>query len=175
MSRAAQTLSLAFGLEDEALEDQSAAHAPIFVEYLRDRTGVDTHSSRRTASYLRKTFPSFDFEERFSENDVIWKSTKTEHDESIAHRARIFLENLFLRRSEVYIVIAAHEAIIQYILQVVGHRPFLIPNGHFIPLVIKADWIKSRAPKTESEEYTRDYVKDMNCSYLSRNRNFGDH
>ncbi|KAF3924481.1 hypothetical protein ABW21_db0202418 [Orbilia brochopaga] len=186
LSRAAETLTYAFNLTSRTLPPQS----PIFVEYLRESFGVDTHNSRRSFTYLKKRFPLFGFEEDFSEFDPLWTSSRDETEESTLHRAKIFLENLFLRRSEVFIAVATHERVIKAILEgqffsfwstlmyekntlivnstnaAIGHRPFEVPIGHMIPVVIKGSWFKSWDIRTESEKYRMYYKKDRNCAVL---------
>ncbi|KAK6359861.1 hypothetical protein TWF696_000994 [Orbilia brochopaga] len=162
LSRAAQTLIYAFNLTSRSPPPPS----PIFVEYLRESFGVDTHNSRRSFTYLKKRFPLFEFEEDFSEFDPLWTSNRDETEESTLHRAKIFLENLFLRRTEVFIAVATHERVIKAILEAVGHRPFEVPIGHMIPVVVKGSWFKSYEIRTESEKYRMYYKKDRNCTVL---------
>ncbi|KAJ6260659.1 hypothetical protein Dda_4886 [Drechslerella dactyloides] len=162
LSRAAETLVYAFNLTSRTPPPPS----PIFVEFLRESFGVDTHNSRRSFTYLKKRFPLFEFEEEFSEFDPLWTSNRDETEESTLHRAKIFLENLFLRRSEVFVAVATHERIIKAILGAIGHRPFQVPVGHMIPVVIKGSWFKSWETRTEAEKYRMYYKKDRNCTVL---------
>ncbi|KAF3939649.1 hypothetical protein ABW19_dt0204242 [Dactylella cylindrospora] len=160
LSRAAETLSLAFNFNPKTTLPTS----PIFVEYLRETFGVDTHNSRRSYTYLKKKYPLFEFEDEFSEDDPLWTSNRDEHDESVTHRAKIFLENLFLRREETYVAVGTHEGVIKAILQATGHRPFTVPVGHMIPIILKASWVKNYGPRTEVEKYKTYYKKDRNCT-----------
>ncbi|EWC48133.1 hypothetical protein DRE_02712 [Drechslerella stenobrocha 248] len=161
LSRAAETLTYTFDLASTP-----PPSPPIFVEYLRESFGVDTHNSRRSLTYLKKRFPLFEFEEDFSEFDPLWTSNRDETEESTLHRAKIFLENLFLRRSEAYVAIATHENVIKAILEAIGHRPFAVPVGHMIPVVVKGSWFKSYETRTEMEKVRMHYKRDRNCTIL---------
>ncbi|KAK6542600.1 hypothetical protein TWF694_006544 [Orbilia ellipsospora] len=163
LSRAAETLIHTFNLKNR----DPLPPSPIFVENLRESFGVDTHNSRHSYTELKKKYPLFTFEEEFSEFDPLWTSYRDETPESVLHRAKIFLENVFLRRKEVYIAVATHENIIKAILEATGHRPFTVPVGHMIPIVIKGSWFLSRhEPRTEVEKYKTYYKRNRNCTEL---------
>ncbi|KAF3161275.1 hypothetical protein TWF225_009513 [Orbilia oligospora] len=162
LSRAADTLIHSFNLTFRNPRPPS----PVFVEFLRESFGVDTHNSRRSYTTLKKKYPLFEFEEEFSEFDPLWTSYRDETDSSVLHRAKIFLENLFLRRSEMFIAVATHESVIKAILEAIGHRQFSIPVGHMIPVVIKGSWFLTGEPRTEVERYKMFYKKNRNCTEL---------
>ncbi|EPS37940.1 hypothetical protein H072_8457 [Dactylellina haptotyla CBS 200.50] len=162
LSRAAETLIHAFNLT----YSNPPPPSPVFIEYLRESFGVDTHNSRRSYTELKKKYPLFTFEQDFSEFDRLWTSYRDETDESVLHRSKVFLENLFFRRKETFIAVATHESVIKAILQATGHRPFEVPVGHMIPLVIKGSWIRSYDPYTELERYRPYYKRDRNCTEL---------
>ncbi|KAF3914891.1 hypothetical protein ABW20_dc0106774 [Dactylellina cionopaga] len=160
LSRAAETLIHTFNLTTRYPPPPS----PIFIEYLREPFGVETHSSRRSYTDLKKKYPLFTFEEEFREFDPYWTYNRDETDVSVMHRTKIFLENLFLRRDEQFVAVATHNSIIQAVLNATGHRPFDVPIGHMIPIVLKGSWIRTAEPRTESERYRRVYKRDRNCT-----------
>lgn len=83
---------------------------------------------RRSSSYIKKTFPEFDIEEGFSENDELHDPNARETKSHVAERARAVLDRIFDNDSEHGSCLASfpHWDTKGFLLQI-----FLSLNSHF--------------------------------------------
>ena len=144
LSRAASTLNITWS----GIDLLSAS--PVFQEQYRETIGLHTCDRRRTKTYLRSTFPTFRFEDGFSERDLLWTKNFGETATQQTARLRRSLDRLFasdphvctgvaewptsprLRltsRGSSDISITAHGGTIAAILTAVGHRHFSVQTG----------------------------------------------
>ncbi|KAG8695120.1 hypothetical protein FRC08_008029, partial [Ceratobasidium sp. 394] len=136
LSRAAQTLEITFS---EVLK--STGVRPYVIEDLREMIGRHTTDKRRTKSYIQKTFPGFDIEPGFTEEDELWSPTERETDAEMEPRLKRALDHIFgslLGDNDTYFSITAHSGTIAAALRVIGHREYRLPTGGVIPVVIRA-------------------------------------
>jgi len=109
----------------------------IIVENMRERNGVHTCDRRRTRSEIHNTFPEYDFEDGFTERDELWKPDYRETYDDIDRRARYVLDMIFHQDAQHYISITAHGGFIGGFLRMCRHRPWSLPTGGIIPVVVK--------------------------------------
>ncbi|ETW87511.1 hypothetical protein HETIRDRAFT_469614 [Heterobasidion irregulare TC 32-1] len=124
MRRAMRTLVFTF---DGILTATSPK--PVVIENWREEYGEHTCDKRRTRSEIHAEFPDFEFENGFSEHDVLWtpeRETKAHVDE----RARNFLNRLFAQDiDDTYISVTAHGGIINGLLRVIGRGNYNMLTG----------------------------------------------
>ncbi|KAG8706595.1 hypothetical protein FRC09_002334 [Ceratobasidium sp. 395] len=131
LSRAAQTLELTFS---EILRRTNAR--PYIIEDLREMIGIHTTDKRRTKSYIQQTFPDFDIEPGFTEEDELWTPTTRETDAEMEPRLKRALDYIFgslLDEND-----TSHSGTIAAALRVLGHREYRLPTGGVVPVVIRA-------------------------------------
>ncbi|KAN0092730.1 Histidine phosphatase superfamily [Tylopilus felleus] len=109
----------------------------IIVENMRERNGVHTYDKRRTRSEIQAAFPAYDFEEGFTESDELWTSVYRETFGDVDRRARHVLDVIFHNDREQFISITAHCVFIASFLRVCHRRPWDLPTGGVLPVVVK--------------------------------------
>ncbi|KAG8790086.1 hypothetical protein FRC12_012777 [Ceratobasidium sp. 428] len=108
---------------------------------LREMIGIHTTDKRRSKSYIQQTFPNFDIEPGFSEEDELWTPTTRETDAEMEPRLKRALDHIFgslLDEDDTYISVTAHSGTIAAALRVLGHREYRLPTGGVVPVVIRA-------------------------------------
>jgi len=110
----------------------------LIVENMREHNGVHTCDRRSTRSALASLYPGYDFEQGFGELDQLWTPDYRETYGDIDRRARHVLDMIFQNNKEQFISVTAHGGFIDGFLRVCGHRPWILPTGGILPLVVKA-------------------------------------
>lgn len=82
------------------------------------------------------TIANYQFDDDFTEKDLLWTPDHQEQDPSITIRARKFLIYLFENDARIYIGITGHGGIIGGILRAIGHRSAVVETGSLIPVVV---------------------------------------
>lgn len=127
------------------IKKREGVKPPLVLEDLREDIGVHTCDKRETRSFTQNRFPTVVIEDGFTEQDELWKpdyrETHAEHDE----RTRRFLDFLFGLDFDsdddsyhTYVSVTSHSGTTNSFLNVIGHRPFQLPTGGMIPVVVKA-------------------------------------
>ncbi|KAI0669235.1 phosphoglycerate mutase-like protein [Trametes maxima] len=109
------------------------------VEYLREHNGEHSCDMRSPRTTIARQFepPVYEFEDGFSEEDILWTNER-EKPEHIEERARTVLGRIFAQDDETYIAITAHSGIINGFLAAMGRPRYGLPTGvGILPLVIK--------------------------------------
>jgi len=88
LSRATHTLQVTFL---DILTDVP----PLIVENLRETTGLHTCDKRSEKSKIHQAFPSFSFEDGFSEEDELWEKDVRESEGSRDKRVKLALDQIF--------------------------------------------------------------------------------
>ncbi|KAL0567180.1 putative phosphoglycerate mutase pmu1 [Marasmius crinis-equi] len=134
MTRALSTYNLTF--EGIQLPDHTK---PLVLENAREVYGVHTCDMRRSRTYIRTTFPRFDIEKGFTEEDELWTPDVRESDAHVAGRAKSVLDVIFENQDDDSIVsVTAHSGIINGFLTSVGRPSFSLQTGGVLPMVVKA-------------------------------------
>lgn len=121
---------------------------PEVKELLREGISIHTCDRRGTASYIRKSFPSYKFEQGFNEFDILWRGCTGESSTAQNARSKTVLDDLFSNDESTYLSITSHSGEIASILSVLGHRPFSLSTGAVIPVLVKAEIVAGDAPTT---------------------------
>ncbi|QRW11551.1 histidine phosphatase family containing protein [Ceratobasidium sp. AG-Ba] len=140
LSRAASTCDITFRRVLYGIEGKSDIVKPLVLENLREDIGEHTCDKRATKTEIQKAFPDFAIEPGFTEQDELWSERRETH-EQITTRLRSVLDRIFaelLPANETYFSITAHGGAIGAALGVLGHKPYALPTGGVIPVVIKA-------------------------------------
>lgn len=126
-SRAASTLNITFSDLALARSDYEYNPAkPIFVEKFRESISPHTCDHRRTKGYLHQTYPTYNFEPGFSQDDRLWQAGLGESASHQEERLREALDEVFIRNQPDgndinaagnWVSITAHSGAIGSILQ----------------------------------------------------------
>ncbi|OQO07019.1 hypothetical protein B0A48_07585 [Cryoendolithus antarcticus] len=111
---------------------------PVIREMLREVMGEHTCDRRSSRSVIHELYPKFEIEKGFVEEDVLWQAEHRETNDEHDVRSRAYLEDVFEREKDVSVVsTTSHSGSIASFLRVIGHRPFVVPTGGLIPVVVK--------------------------------------
>ncbi|QRV72817.1 phosphomutase PMU1 [Ceratobasidium sp. AG-Ba] len=113
---------------------------PRVLENLREQLAPYTSEHRSTKAQIQATYPAFDIEEGFTEEDQLWGENFSELDPKFSTRIRSTLDKIFgtiLESSDTYVSITCHSGVAAAILRIIGHRNFPLSAGGVIPVVIK--------------------------------------
>lgn len=117
---------------------------PLVMEHLREDIGEHTCDMRRTRSYIQDRFGDLvEIDKSVTELDSLWtadhRETAAEHDARSLH----FLNWLFDNVSDNTVSITSHSGTTNSILRLINHRPFELPPGGMIPVVVLAEPAKT--------------------------------
>ncbi|KAJ7665583.1 histidine phosphatase superfamily [Mycena rosella] len=105
----------------------------------REEYGEHTCDKRNTRTYITDTFPQFDIETGFTEDDELWTAESRETGEHAAARAQQVLDRIFREDTDVtFLSITAHGGIINGFLRALGRPKYPLPTGGILPVVVKA-------------------------------------
>jgi broad specificity phosphatase PhoE len=111
------------------------------------REGISTHTCdhRGNETYIHSLFPSWTIESTFTETDTLWNGITEESSSAQDYRSKIALDQIFSSSSDKteIISITTHSGETSSLLRVLGHRSFSLVTGAVIPVLVKAEKIKS--------------------------------
>ncbi|MCJ1308672.1 hypothetical protein MMC25_002326 [Agyrium rufum] len=110
---------------------------PTVKELLREANGVHTCDRRSSKSHIQKYFPSYRIEAGFTEEDELWDANVRESDSKLDDRLKTLFDDIFDTDPNTWLSLSAHSGAIASILRVIGHRPFPLPTGAVIPVLVK--------------------------------------
>ncbi|OWM71357.1 hypothetical protein CDL15_Pgr011486 [Punica granatum] len=114
LSRTMQTATGVFGQSDESEKLPFLA-----VELCRERLGVHPCDKRRSIKEYKSIFPSTDFSQIESNDDILWKPDHRETPEEIAARGVKFM-NWLKARPEKEIAVVTHSVFLLHVLNTFG-------------------------------------------------------
>ena len=148
-TRSAQTLSITMngitiskdGTDAKVLAGKPLS--PLVTENLRETIGSHLCDKRSTKSIFQKRLSGwgFQFEDGFSEEDVLYRDDWREPISDQAIRANKFLQFLFSTeeyKDDQIVYNASHAGEIKALLIATGHRQYTVPTAGMIPLLVKA-------------------------------------
>jgi broad specificity phosphatase PhoE len=101
---------------------------------------VHTCDKRQSKTWIFNHFNAFDFEPGFAEEDELWDADHRETNDEHVARAELLLTDIFNHDNSSVISFTAHSGMISALLQAVGHRPFPLPTGSIIAVLLKGEW-----------------------------------
>lgn len=90
---------------------------PVIKELFREAIGVHTCDRRSSKSFIRARYPTWRFEEGFSEEDPLFRSAERETDEGMDSRSKKVLDDVFENDGAVWVSISSHSGEIGSILR----------------------------------------------------------
>ncbi|KAK8003025.1 phosphoglycerate mutase [Apiospora arundinis] len=111
---------------------------PVIKEFLREGISIHTCDRRSNKTYIQSMFPSYRFEESFTEHDELWNGTFAEAGAAQNARSKAVLDDIFSKDGNTWISITSHSGEIRSLLSVLGHRPFSLSTGQAIPVLVRA-------------------------------------
>jgi broad specificity phosphatase PhoE len=90
---------------------------PVVKEFLREGISAHTCDRRHSKSYIRKNFPTFQFEKEFMEEDPYWTELYSEPRVNQDARSKAVLDDIFSNDDSTYISITSHSGEIASLLR----------------------------------------------------------
>lgn len=145
LTRCLQTANITFsGLS----LPRSKPFIPIVKEKFREGISGHTCDRRGNKTYIHTSFPSYEIEKGFSEQDLLWKADLSEPSADEDIRSKAALDDVFSNDDGTWISLTSHSGEIASVLRVLGHQTFGLSTGQIIPVLIKAETLKSKASPT---------------------------
>ncbi|KAF2726309.1 phosphoglycerate mutase [Polychaeton citri CBS 116435] len=136
MYRCLQTSNITFAGLDLPTE---RSFKPKIKELLREVMGEHTCDKRSSRTVIHKSFPEYDIEDGFAEDDKLWQADHRETHEEHDARTHAFLDDVFLHYTkEDVFSFTSHSGAIASHLRVCGHREYRLPTGGLLPILVKA-------------------------------------
>ncbi|KAL7796112.1 histidine phosphatase superfamily [Trichoderma ceciliae] len=135
---------------------------PTIKELFRESISIHTCDRRSTKTQIHAYAPNFQFEEGFSETDLLWRGDQDEGETS-AHqdaRSKIVVDDVFSHDDNTWISITSHSGEIRSILTVLNHRSFSLSTGQIIPVLVKAELVE---PTEEATTTFASFTSEPTC------------
>jgi broad specificity phosphatase PhoE len=113
---------------------------PSIKENLRERLGVHTCDKRSSKTFIASTYPSFNIDPGFSEDDKLWKPDVRETFEEHVVRSKNLLNEIFNEKKEsVFVSLTTHSGAIMALFGATGWNKIPVAAGAVYPLFILAE------------------------------------
>ena len=145
LSRCTITANITFA--DLALPEDRP-FAPVVKEGFREGMTLHTCNWRSSKTDIAAMFPSYRFEDGFSEEDELWHSYEAETTAAQAVRAKAVLDDVFRADDKTWISVTSHSGQITQLLAALNHRAFRLSTGQIIPVLVKATLADPRPAET---------------------------
>ncbi|KAK7538880.1 phosphoglycerate mutase [Phyllosticta citricarpa] len=133
---------------------ESRPFAPVIKELLRESIGLHTCDRRSSKTWIHSTYPSWDFEAGFAEDDLLWNSHTRESSTQQVARLKTLLDDIFASDNSTFVSLTSHSGSIGATLKALGHRTFSLVTGAVIPVLVKAERLSGQAPYMSIEPST---------------------
>ncbi|RFU78647.1 phosphoglycerate mutase [Trichoderma arundinaceum] len=129
---------------------------PVIKELFREDISIHTCDRRSTKTQIHAFAPNFQFEEGFSETDLLWRGDQDQGETSAhqAARSKIALDDVFSHDDNTWISLSSHSGEIGSILSVLNHRSFSLSTGQIIPVLVKAELVEPTVATTTYASFT---------------------
>jgi len=127
---------------------------PTVKEFLRESISTHTCDHRSNKTYIHSLFPTYKIDPLLTEDDEIWNGVTAETASAQDYRSKIVLDDIFANDKSTVISITTHSGEGASLLRVLGHRVFSLSTGAIIPVLVKAQVIRSAPPATTTSAWT---------------------
>ncbi|KAF4338115.1 phosphomutase PMU1 [Fusarium beomiforme] len=138
LARGLKTTNLIFG---DVMTAQGRKFKPIVKEGLRERLTDHTCDKRSTREWIQASYPDYELEPDFSEEDVLWHADRSESNEGHVARTHEVLEDIWREDSGSCVALTTHSFTISTILEVIGAPEFRMGEGAMAAFLVKGEKI----------------------------------
>ncbi|KAF1945325.1 phosphoglycerate mutase-like protein [Clathrospora elynae] len=107
-------------------------------EKLRERLGVHTCDQRSSKTWIANTYPNFEIEDGFTEEDELWQPNRRETFEEHVLRKTELLDDVFANDDNELISMTAHSGAIMALFAATGWKKIPVAAGAVYPLLVCA-------------------------------------
>lgn len=111
---------------------------PVIKEMAREVMGKHTCDKRSSRTVIHETFPAWEIEKGFSEEDELWRPDHRETSGEILVRSLALLDDVFEHDEHTFISLTMHSGAIASLLNAIAHRDFRLPTGGMMSVLVKA-------------------------------------
>lgn len=129
---------------------------PTVKELFREGLSIHTCDRRSNRSHIEELFPFYKIESGFTEYDELWNGTYAETSAAQAVRSKKALDDVFSNDDSTWISVTSHSGEIASLLSVLGHRVFSLSTGQAIPVLVKAQNLKTTPPTSTVSSWSLD-------------------
>jgi broad specificity phosphatase PhoE len=126
--------------------------SPVIKEKLRERFGVHTCDQRSSRTWIATTFPNFQIEDGFTEDDHFWQPDRRERHEEHTERSKELLNDVFTHDGSQVIALVAHSVAIKAIFAATGWKKVPLAEGAVYPLLVCRSRVKKEEEATDSSQ-----------------------
>ncbi|PQE13800.1 phosphoglycerate mutase protein [Rutstroemia sp. NJR-2017a BVV2] len=150
---------------------KSRPFKPTIKELFREGISGHTCDRRSNKTFIHESFPTYKFEKGFVETDPLWEALhgETSGDQDI--RSKKVLDEVFGSDDNTWLSITSHSGEIASILRVLHHRVFSLTTGAIIPVLVKAETIRSTPTSTSYLPC----LKSDKCTFKANNWKVDDY
>ncbi|KAF2149393.1 phosphoglycerate mutase-like protein [Myriangium duriaei CBS 260.36] len=127
---------------------------PTVKEFLRESISIHTCDRRSSRSYIQSLFPSWSIDPTLTQSDELWSGITAETNSAQDYRSTIVLDDIFSSDRNRVISLTTHSGETGSLLRVLGHRAFSLGTGQIIPVLVKAETVKSAPALTTTAPWT---------------------
>ncbi|KAF5725074.1 phosphoglycerate mutase [Fusarium mundagurra] len=141
LARGLETTSLIFR---DIITERGTEFKPVVKEYLRERLTNHTCDKRRTREWIEASYPDYELESGFTEQDVLWHADRSESNEAHVARTHELLEGVWRHDSGSCIALTTHSFTISTILEAIGAPQFRVGEGAMVALLVKGEKVNEK-------------------------------
>jgi broad specificity phosphatase PhoE len=124
----------------------SRPFTPTVKEFFREGISIHTCDRRRSKSYIHDLFPTYKFEDGFTETDELWNGVTGEESSAQFARSKIALDEVFTEDEGTWLSVTSHSGEIARVLSVLGHRVWGLGTGQAVPVLVRAERVARAYP-----------------------------
>jgi broad specificity phosphatase PhoE len=141
LARGLKTTSLIFR---DIIAEKGSEFRPIVKENLRERLTNHTCDKRRARQWIQASYPDYELESGFAEEDVLWHADQSESNAEHVSRTQGVLEDIWRHNSGPCISLTTHSFTISTILEVIGAPEFRMGEGAMVAFLVKGEEVKPK-------------------------------
>lgn len=121
------------------MQDHGQPFRPQIKEKLRERMTQHTCDFRRPAAWIRQTWPAYELEEGFDEEDQFGKDGRVETDDEHTARKQAALEDIFEADAGEFLSLTVHSYAIRAIQDACRARMVKTREGTSLALLVRGE------------------------------------
>lgn len=134
LARCLETTKLVF---KDVIEGQGRPFRPAVKELLRERLTDHTCDRRRASKWITATYPEYELEVAFADEDVLWHADRSESSAENIVRTQRLLEDIWEENSGAFIALVTHSFALSSMLEVIHAPHFRVGEGVMTAFLVK--------------------------------------
>ncbi|KAJ3547267.1 hypothetical protein NM208_g1602 [Fusarium decemcellulare] len=136
LARCLETTKLVF---EDVMNEQRMTFKPVVKELLRERLTDHTCDRRRTKDWITATYPEYELEAGFTDEDRLWHADRSESKEEHVARTQSLLEDIWTQDSGTVLALITHSYTLSSILEVIDAPHFRVGEGVMTAFLVRGE------------------------------------